>query len=264
MNPSLRLSLLAAILAAAALLSSCSTVPETGRRQLSLVSSSEVTQLSLSEFEKLKKSTPISKDATQNALVKRVGERVAAVAQLPNAQWEFILFDQPDVMNAFCMPGGKVGVYSGLLKVTQDEAGLATVIGHEVAHAVARHGEERISQGLLLQLGGTALAALSQSRPEAAQQLIQTAYGVGATVGVMLPHSRKQELEADHLGLLYMARAGYDPQQAVAFWQRFSAANKEKGGSPAFLRTHPVDEKRLEQLQELMPKASAEYQKAKR
>lgn len=259
-----RLPFVVAILGLVALLHGCSTVPETGRRQLSLVSSSDVTQLSASEFEKLKKSTPISKDPEQSALVKRVGERIAAVAPLPNAQWEFVLFDQPDVMNAFCMPGGKVGVFSGLLKVTQNEAGLATVIGHEVAHAVARHGEERISQTLLLQLGGVALATLSQSRPETSQQLIQAAYGVGATVGVLLPFSRKHELEADHLGLIYMARAGYDPREAVNFWQRFSAAGKEKdGGTPAFLRTHPVDEKRLEQLQELMPKALAEYQKAK-
>ncbi len=251
---------------AALLLASCATVPETGRRQLSLVSSDEVMQLSLTEFDKLKKDTPISKDAEQTALVKRVGQRIAAVAPLPNAQWEFVLFDKPDTMNAFCLPGGKVGVYSGILKMTQNEAGLATVIGHEVSHAVARHGQERMSEGLLLQLGGIGLAALTQSRPEAAQQLLQTAYGVGATVAVELPHSRKQELEADHLGLIYMARAGYDPHEAVAFWQRFSAYNKQKGGGapPAFLSTHPVDDKRIAQLQELMPQATAEYQKAKR
>ncbi len=251
---------------AAALTVACETVPETGRKQLSLVGSGEVMQLSLSEFDKLKKETPISKDPAQNALVTRVGQRIAAVAPLPNAQWEFVLFDKPDVMNAFCLPGGKVGVYSGILKITQTEAGLATVIGHEVSHAVARHGEERMSESLLLQLGGTALAALTQSRPEAAQQLMQMAYGVGATVAVALPHSRKQELEADHLGLLYMARAAYDPNEAVAFWQRFAAYNKEKGGgsSPAFLRTHPVDEERIAKLQQLLPQALGEYQKAKK
>lgn len=222
-------------------------------------------QLSLSEFDKLKQSTPISKDPEQNALVKRVGQRIAAVAPLPNAQWEFVVFDKPDVMNAFCLPGGKVGVYSGILKLTQNEAGLATVVGHEVSHAVARHGEERMSEGLLLQGIGMGLAALTQSRPEAAQQLMQAAYGVGATVAVELPHSRKQELEADHLGLIYMARAGYDPQEAVAFWQRFKAYNDKQGGGkpPAFLSTHPVDDKRIEQLNELLPQAMAEYQKAK-
>lgn len=249
-----------------ALLEACETVPETGRRQLLLVGSGEVMQLSLSEFDKLKKDTPISKDSEQNALVKRVGQRIAGVVNLPNAQWEFVLFDKPDVMNAFCLPGGKVGVYSGILKVTQNEAGLATVIGHETAHAVAKHGEERMSEGLLLQLGGTALAALTQSRPEAAQQLIQAAYGATANIGVMLPHSRQQELEADHLGLVYMARAGYDPHEAVAFWQRFKGYSEKHGGGkpPEFLSTHPVDDKRIAQLQELMPQATAEYQKAKR
>jgi metalloendopeptidase OMA1, mitochondrial len=265
MIPGTRARALTAVAVSAALALACATVPETGRRQLSLVGSDEVLQLSLAEFDKLKKETPISKDAAQTALVKRVGERIAAVASLPNAQWEFVLFDNADQLNAFCLPGGKVGVYSGLLKVTQNEAGLATVIGHEVAHAVAHHGEERISQSLLLQLGGTALAALTQSRPEAARQLMQAAYGIGTNVAVMLPHSRKQELEADHLGLMYMARAGYDPNEAVAFWQRFGAYNKEKGGGPpAFLSTHPLDEKRIEQLNELMPRATAEYQKAKR
>ncbi len=248
------------------LLQACTTVPETGRRQLLLVGSGEVAQLSLSEFDKLKKDTPISKDPEQNALVKRVGQHIASVVNLPNAQWEFVLFDKPDVMNAFCLPGGKVGVYSGILKVTQNEAGLATVLGHETAHAVAKHGEERMSEGLLVQLGGTALAALTQSRPGAAQQLIQSAYGIGTNVGVMLPHSRQQELEADHLGLLYMARAGYDPHEAVAFWQRFKAQNETRGGGkpPEFLSTHPVDDKRIAQLQELLPQATTEYQKAKR
>lgn len=263
----LRISALSWLLLATVVtfVSGCETVPITGRRQLSLVGSGEVLQLSVSEFDKLKKETPISRDPDQNALVRRVGQRIAAVAPLPNAQWEFVVFDKPDVLNAFCMPGGKVGVYSGIFKITQDEAGLATVIGHEVSHAVARHGEERMSEGLLLQLGGTALAALTQSRPETAQQLMQAAYGVGANVAVMLPHSRKQELEADHLGVIYMARAGYDPQAALAFWQRFASYNKQHGGSnpPAFLSTHPVDDKRIEQIKELLPQAEKEYQKAK-
>jgi predicted Zn-dependent protease len=245
-----------------ALLQACETVPETGRKQLSLVGSGEVQQLSLSEFDKLKKETPISHDPTQNALVRRVGERIAAVAPLPNAQWEFVLFDKPDVMNAFCLPGGKVGVYSGILKLTQNEAGLATVVGHEVSHAVAKHGEERMSESLLLQLGGTALAALTQSRPEAAQQLIQTAYGAGAAIAVELPHSRKQELEADHLGLIYMARAGYDPHEAIAFWQRMSKATSSSGKPIELMSTHPSDAHRIHQLEQLLPKALEEYQRA--
>lgn len=248
------------------LLYACATVPETGRRQLLLVDPGDVLQLSLAEFEKIKQSTPISKDPEQTALVNRVGRRIASVAEMPDARWEFVLFDQPDVLNAFALPGGKVGVYSGLLKVTRNEAGLATVMAHEVAHVVARHGEERISQALLLQFGGLVLGELTRTRPEAAQQILQAVYGVGADVAVMLPHSRKQELEADHLGLLYMARAGYDPREAIEFWKRFSAYNEARGGAqpPAFLRTHPLDEMRIEQLQELMPRALAEYEKAKR
>lgn len=245
-------------------LHACTTVPETGRSQLLLVGSNDVLQLSLSEFDKIKQSTPLSRDADQVALVKRVGQRVAAVAPLPNAQWEFVLFDKPDVANAFCLPGGKVGVYSGLLKITQNEGGLATVVAHEVAHAVARHGEERISQGLLLQLGGVVLAEATKTKPDAARQLLQAAYGVGGNVAIMLPHSREQELEADHLGLLYMARAGYDPREAVEFWKRFSAHSKDRGGKAIeFLSTHPLDEKRIAQLEELMPQAVAEYQKAR-
>lgn len=244
----------------------CATVPETGRSQLLLVNPGEVAQMSLTEFEKIKESTPISHDPEQNALVKRVGLRIAAVAPVPNAKWEFVVFDKPDVLNAFALPGGKVGVYSGIFKITQNDAGLATVLAHEVGHVVARHGAERVSEGLLVQLGGMVLAEATKSRPDATQQLIQSAYGIGANIGVMLPHSRQQELEADHLGLIYMARAGYDPREAVEFWKRFSVYEKQQGGKrpPEFLSTHPVDEKRIAQLERLLPQALAEYQKVRR
>jgi metalloendopeptidase OMA1, mitochondrial len=250
----------------AVLLYACATVPETGRSQLLLVNPGEVAQMSLTEFDKIKKSTPISHDPGQNALVKRVGLRIAAVAPVPNAQWEFVVFDKPDVLNAFALPGGKVGVYSGIFKITQDDAGLATVLAHEVGHVVARHGAERVSEGLLVQLGGVVLAEATKSQPGATQQLIQSAYGLGSNIGIMLPHSRQQELEADHLGLIYMARAGYDPHEAVQFWKRFRAYNQQRGGNrpPEFLSTHPVDEKRIAQLEELLPQALAEYQKARR
>lgn len=245
-------------------LGACATVPETGRHQLLLVSPAEEMQLGLTEFEKMKKQVPISKDVRATALVERVGRRIAAVAPLPNARWEFVLFDKADTPNAFCLPGGKVGVYSGILPITRDEAGLATVIGHEVAHAVARHGAERISQGLLVQLGGEVLAAAMQSRPESTQALVLGAYGIGSEVGVMLPHSREQELEADRIGLIYMARAGYDPREAVEFWQRFKAWSAGHGGgrTPAFLSTHPLDDQRIARLRALLPQAIAEYQKA--
>jgi metalloendopeptidase OMA1, mitochondrial len=200
-----------------------------------------------------------------NALVQRVGRQIARVADkdMPNAQWEFVVFESKEA-NAFCLPGGKVGVYSGILPITKSDAGLATVIGHEVAHAVARHGGERMSQAMVMQTGQQVVgSALSASDPRW-QSVAMLAYGLGAKVGVELPFDRKQESEADHIGLVYMARAGYDPQEAVAFWQRFAQFNAQQGsgGVPAFLRTHPVDEVRIQQLREWMPQAEAEFRKS--
>ncbi len=241
----------------------CAIVPETGRKQVMLVSGQQEMQLGLSSFDQLKKDQPISKDAAANALVQKVGKRIAAVAPLPNAQWEFVVFESKEA-NAFCLPGGKVGVYTGLLPITRDEAGLATVIGHEVAHAVAHHGAERMSQEMLRQTGGELLASgLANSDPRT-QALVTTVYGLGTQLGAILPYSRLHESEADNMGLTYMARAGYDPEAAVGFWQRFAEFNKQGGGAstPTFLRTHPVDETRIRQLQALMPVAKAEYQKA--
>ena len=248
------------VLATLLLLTGCLTVPETGRRQVMLISSQQEMQLGFSAFQQMKKDTPISRDPAVNAMVQRVGRRIAAVADLPGAQWEFVVFDSKEA-NAFCLPGGKVGVYSGILSITKDEAGLATVIGHEIAHAVARHGAERISEGLLLQTGGSLIGAgLSHSDPRT-QVLVMTAYGLGAQVGRALPHSRAQESEADHIGLIYMARAGYDPEAAVGFWQRFSDYSRTHGGNgtPTFLRTHPLDTVRIQQIQQWMPEAKANY-----
>lgn len=249
----------------AVLLVSCATVPETGRRELLLVGSAEEMQLGLTEFEKLKKSTPLCRDTAINAMVRQVGQRIAAVAPLPDAQWEFVVFDEPKTANAFCLPGGKVAVYTGILPITRDEAGLATVIGHEVSHAVARHGAERLSHGLLVQYGGLFLDQAMSRNSESTRNLALLAYGLGSTVGVALPHSRLQETEADHLGLIYMARAGYDPREAVAFWKRFAAYNANQGKQPIqFLSTHPVDATRIAQLEAELPQALAEYQKAGR
>lgn len=252
--------LLAAVLAG---LSGCAVVPETGRTQILLIGEADEMKLGLSEFEKLKQDVPISRDAEATEMLKQVGTRIAAVAPLANAQWEFILFDEPKTPNAFCLPGGKIGVYSGILPITANPAGLAAVIGHEVAHAVARHGAERMSESLLLQLGGQALTAALQTQSAAVRQMAANAYGIGSTVGVALPHSRAQELEADHLGLLYMARAGYDPRQAVAFWKRFGQFNKGRPEPLPFLSTHPLDQARIQQLEALMPQAVAEYNKRK-
>ncbi|MHB8536351.1 MAG: M48 family metallopeptidase [Sulfuricaulis sp.] len=245
------------------LLSSCATVPETGRSQLLLVSPAQEAQMGAQEFEKLKKTVPISNDPAANAELQRVGRRIAAVAPLPNARWEFVLFDKPGVPNAFCLPGGKVGIYSGILPIARDDAGLATVIGHEVAHAVARHGAERMSESMLIQLGGQLLEQAALGRSPASQAAMQQAYGIGSSLTVALPHSRQQELEADHLGLLYMARAGYDPREALAFWIRFSDYEKKSGGGKQieFLSTHPLDDQRIRQIEGLLPQAEMEYRK---
>jgi predicted Zn-dependent protease len=238
----------------------CATVSETGRRQFNFMSASQEMQLGFSEFDKMKKEVPISKDAALNALVQKVGKRVAAVAELPNAQWEFVVFDSKEA-NAFCLPGGKVGVYTGILPITKDEAGLATVIGHEVAHAVARHGGERISVAMGLQTAGAVTGALIGSSKYANYgPAFNQVYGLGSQVGASLPHSRMQEAEADEIGLTYMARAGYDPEAAVGFWQRFGEYNRTAGGNtPWFLRTHPTDAQRVENLKALLPKAKAQY-----
>jgi metalloendopeptidase OMA1, mitochondrial len=240
---------------------SCATVTETGRRQLLLINPAQEIQLGLTAFEELKKEQPASRDAGGTEMVRRVGKNIAAVAELPNAQWEFVLFESQEP-NAFCLPGGKVGVYSGILPVTKTEGGLAAVIGHEVAHATAHHGAERMSEAMVLQTGGQ-VAGAAFSDP-AWQKAFISAYGVGKGVLRELPHSRKQESEADYIGLLYMARAGYNPQEAVAFWERFAEYNKRSGGgTPWFLRTHPLDEKRIDDLKKNLPKAMEEYRKAR-
>lgn len=246
------------------LLSACASAPETGRSQLLLIDQAQETQLGFKTFEQMKRKTPISRDRAQTAQLQRVGKRIAAVAHLPHAKWEFVLFDDK-AANAFALPGGKVGVYTGLLPITKDEAGLATVIGHEVAHAVARHGAERMSQALLINVGGSALSAALGSSSQLTKDIAMQAYGLGSQLGVTLPYSRTQELEADHVGLLYMARAGYDPHEAIAFWRRFQAYGQEHGGKPPeFLSTHPMDSKRIAQLERLMPLALAEYDRNRR
>lgn len=238
------------------------TAPVTGRRQLSLIGEGQEMQLGISAFEKMKQETPISRDPAMNELVQRVGRRIAAASgnDLPGAQWEFVVFDSRDA-NAFCLPGGKVGVYTGIMQIAQDEGGLATVIGHEVAHAAAHHGAERMSHAIAAQTGGQLLnVALSSADPRWGQ-LLQVGYPALAQVGVLLPYGRKQESEADRIGLTYMARAGYDPENAIGFWTRFAEFNKRAGrkGGPAFLRTHPVDTVRIKQIQQWMPEAKAAF-----
>jgi predicted Zn-dependent protease len=247
----------------ATFLAACTTEPVTGRRQLSFVGAGQETQLGLSEFDKLKQSTPINKDPKVNELVQRVGKKIAAAAakDLPDAQWEFVVFDSKEA-NAFCLPGGKVGVYTGILPITQNEAGLATVLGHEVAHAAAHHGAERMSDAMAMQAAGQLVGVGLQTAgaSEATQSLAAVAYPTLAQYGVLLPYSRKQESSADRIGLTYMARAGYDPREALAFWKRFAAYNQQQGGSktPSFLSTHPLDEVRIKQIEEWLPQVEAE------
>lgn len=247
------------------LASACTTVPVTGRHELNFMPEGEETQLGLSSFNQLKTQTPVSKDPAANATVDRVGRRIAQVAgkDLPNAQWEFVVFQSQEA-NAFCLPGGKVGVYTGILPITQTDAGLATVLGHEIGHAVAHHGASRMSQALVTQgLGEAAGAYVGTTKYAQYQNVFMSVYGVGTQIGVALPYSREQESEADHIGLVYMARAGYDPKEAVKFWQRFAEFNKQNGASiPTLLRDHPVDDVRIKQLQQWLPEAEAEYAKS--
>ena len=246
---------------------SCTTVPVTGRHELNFISADQEMALGLSSFDQVKKDTPISHDPALNDQVERVAKRIATVAgkDLPAAQWEFVVFNSSEA-NAFCLPGGKVGVYSGILPITQGDAGLATVLGHEIGHAVAHHGASRMSQAMLTQAGGQALNSTLSATDPKWQSAASLAYGVGSKVAVELPYSREQESEADHIGLVYMARAGYDPQEAVAFWQRFAEYNNQQGGSstPTFLRDHPVDSVRIKQLQGWLPEAQAEYAKSQK
>lgn len=241
----------------------CYTNQETGRRQFRLFPSSVETDMGLSAYAQIKQETPISTDPVKTDLVRRVGGRVSSVVSLPGAQWEFTTFAKDDIINAFCLPGGKIGVYTGILPITQTDAGLAAVVGHEVAHATAHHGGERMSQQLLVNLGGLGLAMALQNKPQETLQLAMVAYGVATTVGVMLPYSRSHELEADRLGLNYMAKAGYDPHEAINLWRRMKAESDKRGGvPPEFLSTHPSDEHRITELEKHLPEALALYNAA--
>lgn len=244
--------------ALAAALAACRTVPYTGRHQLNLIPLGEEASLGATSYEQTLRQAKLSTDPGQIAMVRRVGERIARAADQPDFKWEFNVIKDDKTVNAFCLPGGKVAVYTGLLPLAQDDAGLAVVVGHEVAHALARHGGERMSQGLLAQFGGAALSAALAQKPAETQNLMLSAYGAGAQVGVLLPFSRKQESEADRIGLILMAKAGYDPRVAVDFWTRMARGQSEPGLS-AFLSTHPTDQKRIAGIKEWLPEALKYY-----
>src|SRR5262245_3379654 len=236
----------------------CATAPYTNRRQLILVSQQEEAALGTQAFQQVVSRSQLDRDPTTNAAVEQVGRRLAAVANRPDFQWNFVVIKKDREANAFCLPGGKVAVYTGILPIAQDQAGLSVVMGHEIAHAIARHGAERMSQAQLAELGGQALAiGLGGSASSAA---ILAAYGLGAQVGVLLPYGRTQESEADHIGLLLMAQAGYDPRVAIGFWQRMERSSGAKGGPPEFLSTHPGHGARVQQINAWMPEALRLYE----
>jgi predicted Zn-dependent protease len=250
------------------LLAGCTTVPITERRQLNLVSEGSLVGLGDQQYQEFLATHEIIRNTPQSEMVDKVGHRIRQAVeqfmisrnmgdQLAGYQWEFILVNSPEV-NAWALPGGKVAVYTGILPITQDEAGLAAVMGHEVAHVVGKHGSERMSQQLVAQMGGQALSAVLADKPQATQALWMQVFGVGAQVGLMLPYSRLQEREADHLGLIFMAIAGYDPHAAIGVWQRMA---EEKGGKgpPEFLSTHPADESRIRDIREDIPEAMRYY-----
>ncbi|MDX5426605.1 MAG: M48 family metallopeptidase [Bacteroidota bacterium] len=246
----------------------CRSVPITGRKQLNFIGSDELLQTSFSQYEEVLENSSLSSDMEQVNKVRTVGNRIKnAVEQymkdaglekeLEGYAWEFNLIES-DQVNAWCMPGGKVAFYTGIMPICQDEEGIAVVMGHEVAHAIAEHGAERMSQQLLQQAGAVTLAVAMHDKPAETQALWMAAYGVGTQVGAMLPFSRQHESEADHLGLIFMAMAGYDPNEAPEFWERMAAGGG--GAPPEFLSTHPSHETRINNLKGWIPEAMKYYQ----
>lgn len=240
------------------LLVACARAPITNRTQFILLPQAFEMQLGASAYVNLLETEKVSRDAHYNGVVRRVGQRIAAVSHTPNLRWRYTVFDNDKLVNAFALPGGKIGVYTGMMPVAKTEAGLATVMAHEVAHATARHGGERLTLGILLQMGSAALASAMKKKDKETISRVLAAYGVGTTLAVALPFSRKQEAEADRIGLIYMAKAGYDPREAIPFWERMGAAG---GGSPPeFLSTHPGYRTRIKNLRRWMPEAMEYYE----
>lgn len=241
----------------ALLLAGCGSVPVTGRTQLQMVSEQQEIKMGLTNFREILGKEKLEADPEVNARVQRIGQRIAAATGRSDYQWEFKVIDNDKSMNAFCLPGGKVAVYTGILPVAQDDAGLATVIAHEVAHAIARHGGERLSQEMVV--SGLSVATVVAANDSPNRDLYVGLLGAGAAVGFLLPYSRLHESEADRMGLIYMAKAGYDPRAALGFWQRMAAAAKGKSKPPEFLSTHPADETRIKEIERWLPEALSHY-----
>jgi len=259
----------------AATFASCAKNPITGRNQAKLVSESELQAMATQQYQQfLSENRVVAASADRDAeMVRRVGQRVAnavtayyrdkgLASSLDGYKWEFNLVQNNDA-NAWCMPGGKVVVYTGLLPITQNEAALAMVMGHEIAHATLLHGNERMSQGLIQQLGGVALSVAVSNQPAQTQNLFMNAYGVGSQVGVLLPFSRKQELESDRYGMIWGAMAGYNPREAINLWKRMESASNGQA-PPEFLSTHPAPGNRISQLEKYLPEALKYYKPVSR
>ncbi|MCL2484484.1 MAG: M48 family metallopeptidase [Endomicrobia bacterium] len=239
----------------------CSSVPITGRKQISLVSDEKMTQMGIQAYNEIISNSTVIKTGEEAELVAKVGRDIAAAAEaflkesgmekeISNYSWAFSLIQDKSV-NAFCLPGGKIAVYTGILPITKNAEGLAVVIGHEVAHAIAKHGKERASQQEMKKFGGNLLSVFTSNTA------VMVVYEAGTQLGLLLPYSRKHEIEADRIGLILMARAGYDPNAALAFWQAMSAG----GSNSDFLSTHPSDSKRIESIKEVIPEAMKYYKK---
>jgi predicted Zn-dependent protease len=247
---------------------SCTTVPITGRRQLNLIPAETMLSMSYQQYSEFFKANTLSSDEVSTQQIKNVGHRIQkAVEQYfeengmayknREYDWEFNLVNN-EAVNAWCMPGGKVVFYTGILPYTQNEDGIAVVMGHEIAHAVAAHGNERMSQMLAVQLGGIALTVALAQQPGETRELWMAAFGLGAQVGLLLPYSRLHEYEADRLGLTFMAMAGYDPNEAVRFWDRM-AQQQDGKNVPEFISTHPSDDKRIAHIKEVIPEVMPYY-----
>lgn len=251
------------------LIESCSTVPLTGRRQLSLVPSSEINAMSFQQYEQVIDTSRLSSNQEWTNMVRSAGRNISReveaymreIGEADNVegfQWEFNLLAE-DVVNAWAMPGGKVAFYEGIMPIARNETGVAVVMGHEIAHAIAKHGAERMSLGLAQQLGGATLQMALSQQPQQTQQLAMAAFGIGSQVGVQLPYSREHESEADRLGLIFMARAGYDPREAPQFWERMQGENQGPR-PPEFMSTHPHPDSRIRKLNQYMDEAVKVYQ----
>jgi predicted Zn-dependent protease len=252
------------------LIYACATVPVTGRRQLSLVSNSEIIPLAEGQYKEVLTKGPLSSNQEQAAQIKRVGLKIQKAveeymaskglsSELKGFQWEFNLIDDPKTVNAWCMPGGKVAFYTGIMPICKDENGVAVVMGHEVAHAIANHGRERMSQGLVANLGLSSVSVAMGQNPSMTKDIFMQAVGMGTQIG-MLKFSRQHESEADKIGLIFMAMAGYDPNEAPAFWERMASGSEGKG-QPEWLSTHPSNETRIKDLKAAIPEAMKYYKR---